>query len=118
MEKVYYNKLVADGLPEKLDRLGSAYSIRVMEQDEYEQELMKKVAEEARELSIARTKEEMLKELADVLEIIDAIKRAKGLSDEEVAEAKAARLEKRGGFFKRLYMHWSEDDGYEASKGK
>jgi predicted house-cleaning noncanonical NTP pyrophosphatase (MazG superfamily) len=117
MKKVYYNKLVADGLPGKLQALGSAYDIRVIEDDEeYEQELLKKLVEEANELRSAKSKDEVLKELADVLEIIDAIKTVKGLFDAEVTEVKAERLQKRGGFFKRLFMHWSEDDGYEAKK--
>lgn len=116
MKKVFYNKLVADGLPEKLEKLGSAYDIRVMEQDEYEQELLKKVAEEAAELRSARTKEDVLKELADLLEIIDALKVAKGLTDEEVTAMRKERFLKRGGFAKRLYMYWSEDDGYEANR--
>jgi predicted house-cleaning noncanonical NTP pyrophosphatase (MazG superfamily) len=119
MEKKFYNKLIADQVPDNMTKLGKAFEIRTLDDDaEYERELLKKVVEEAEELRTAPTKEAALKEFADVLEVLDAISILKGFSTEEVLAMKEARFQKRGGFFKRIFLLWSQDDGYEANKNK
>lgn len=117
MRRITYNKLIADKVPENMEKQGVQFEVRTLTDDaEYERELLKKVVEEAKELESAPSKEHALKEIADVLEVIDAVKKLKGISDDEVVTMKATRLEKRGGFLKRIFLLWSEDDGYEAKK--
>jgi predicted house-cleaning noncanonical NTP pyrophosphatase (MazG superfamily) len=100
-----------------MTRLGKQFEIRVMDDDvEFERELLKKVVEEAEELRAASNHEAAVKELADVLQVIEAVKSLKGITDEEVEAMREARLEKRGGFLKKILLIWSEDDGYEAKK--
>lgn len=117
MKKVIYEKLVRDGVPEFLTKIGKAFEIREMEDDElFERELLRKVIEEAEELSIAKGRDSVIQEIGDLLEVIDALKARNGITDAEATAAKTDRAMARGGFSKRIMLLWSEDDGYEAGK--
>lgn len=117
MKKVIYEKLVRDGVPEFLTKIGKAFEIREMADDElFERELLRKIIEEAEELSIAKGRDSIIQEIGDLLEVIDALKARNGITDAEVIAAKTDRAMARGGFSKRIMLLWSEDDGYEASK--
>lgn len=117
MNKIFYNKLIADKVPDNMTKLGKQFETSVLVDDaDYERALLNKIVEEAEELRTAPSKEATLKEIADVLEVIEAIKNIKGFSNEEVQAMKEARFQKRGGFLKRLFLLWTEDDGYEVAK--
>ena len=68
MEKVY-NKLVRDRIPEIIKKDGETLFVRKLSQKEFKAEVLKKVLEEAQELSEAKNREELLKECADLQEI-------------------------------------------------
>lgn len=71
MKKVYYNKLVRDGIKEKIERLGEECSVRVIvDEAEFEQELLKKVMEEANALAHVRNREEFLAEYCDLMVVL------------------------------------------------
>lgn len=65
-----YNKLVRDKIPEILDVKGIAYEKRIADPEEYTLELIKKLGEEIQEFSEAGDVEE----LADIVEVIEALK--------------------------------------------
>ena|SRR5258708_3405564 len=93
-----YNKLVRDRIPELLDKKGVAYEKRIASPEEYKEELLKKLKEEAEEFGEAGAPEE----LADVIEVIEALKRLP-----EYAEVEELRLRKqveRGGFKERIIL--------------
>ena len=95
---VAYEKLVRDRIPEVLDAKGIAYEARVADDGEFRAELIKKLAEEAAELAEAGAPEE----LADVLEVTDALLRLPEYADvRRIQEQKRAE---RGGFAKRLIV--------------
>ncbi len=101
-----YPKLVRDGIPEivKADK-GIDAKIRVLEDDEeYLAYLLKKVEEEADELTNAESKEHIVEEMADVLEVMDAILKFNDIDIEIVKKVQIEKVEKRGGFEKRLLM--------------
>lgn len=81
-----YNKLVRDKIPEMLDAKGIPYEKRTAGPEEYRQELIKKLTEEAAEFAEAGAPEE----LADVLEVIEALR-----SLPEYASVEELRLQKR-----------------------
>lgn len=72
-----YNKLVRDKIPQLLDNKGVAYEKRVASLEEYKAELIKKLQEEVAEFSEAGSAEE----LADVLEVIDALRKLSEYKD-------------------------------------
>lgn len=106
MERVYHYKLVRDGIPEKIKASGGECEVRIMEQEEFEQELKQKLTEEAGELEKAKT-EDLPEELADLLEILKSLAEHYGIRWQVVEEAQVAKRAKRGSFKKRLFLIWS-----------
>ena len=93
-----YNKLVRDNIPDILDQKGIPYEKRVASEEEYKAELVKKLAEEIGEFSEAGA----LEELADILEVIEAL--SKLPEYQAVEELRIKKREERGGFEKRFIL--------------
>ena len=94
----HYEKLVRDRIPEILDAKGVPYEKRVADDAEYRTELIKKLVEEANEFAEAGAVEE----LADVLEVVAALRALPEYHDvESVREQKAIE---RGGFSDRIIL--------------
>lgn len=98
-----YNKLVRDGIPEILDGKGVSYEKRIASDEEYKTELIKKLAEEAAELAVAGNPEE----LADVIEVVEALKRLPEYS--EVENIRRKKAEAKGTFDKRIILKGEKD---------
>lgn len=95
-----HNKLVRDNIPEIIKADNHIPITRILDDDEYRDELARKLIEEANEY----TKDRNLVELADVLEVVRALIATHGASHEEVEKLRAERAEKRGGFAKRIFL--------------
>lgn len=119
MEKLQFNKLVGDNVVPKLEARGLQFEARTIEGDEeFARELVNKIVEEAEEVRDSVDRAELVKELADIVDVIAALRELKGITDDELAAAIASRREKRGGFSKRQYVLWTEDDGYRSNGSK
>lgn len=94
----HYNKLVRDKIPEILDGKGIAYEKRVASPEEYKTELIKKLDEEIKEFS----EQTSIEELADVMEVVEALKKLPEYADAENLRIKKAK--ERGGFDKRIIL--------------
>lgn len=118
MAKVYYNKLIRDRIPERIEANGETFEVRqVTDEAELQQELLKKVAEEASALSRARSREEFIDEYADLMVVLDTLTALLELSEAEVSTALQENLEAKGGYQERLFLNWSEDNaGYESNE--
>jgi len=84
-EKVY-TKLVRNEIPSIIENDSEIPVTRILSDDEYRIELHKKLKEECNEVLEAKTKEEIIEGLADVLEIIKAISELNGEYLEKVIE--------------------------------
>lgn len=93
-----YNKLVRDRIPEMLDGKNIPYEKRIAGPEEYKIELIKKLVEEAREFEV----DGRVEELADVLEVIEALKKLPEYT--AVEEVKQKKKEERGGFEERIIL--------------
>jgi len=93
-----YNKLVRDKIPQILDAKLVSYEQRIASPKEYKAELIRKLGEEVGEFTQACDPEE----LADVLEVIEALKKLPEFKDAE--ELKRKKFEDRGGFDKRIIL--------------
>jgi predicted house-cleaning noncanonical NTP pyrophosphatase (MazG superfamily) len=102
-----YNKLVRDRIPEIIAADGRQCSTEIMSDDEYRQALLAKLVEEAQEVAAA-DRDEMVKEIADLYEVIDALLIAFGLDREAVLAIQRKRHDGRGGFEKRIKLLWTE----------
>ena len=101
-----YPKLVRDNIPEIVGKLAKKeVKIRILDNDdEYSKFLLKKIEEEAHELSNAKDKKHTIEEVADIMELIDTILEFNGFDLKTVREVQKEKAEKRGGFKKRVLM--------------
>ena len=97
-------KLVRDKIPEIIIADGKKPIIRILDNDEYLQELDKKLNEEIAEYQADKSIEEM----ADALEVLFAICEARGYSIGELMKVRNSKRDKRGGFEKKIF--WSGNE--------
>ncbi|MGA3292224.1 MAG: nucleoside triphosphate pyrophosphohydrolase [Candidatus Microgenomates bacterium] len=107
MERKYiHNKLVRDKIPQVIKASGGEGKIKILSEKRFEEELKKKLIEEAKELNKA-SKEEIVNELADVLELTKSIAAHYKIKFSKVEKFMMAKRKKRGGFRKKLFLVWS-----------
>ena len=117
MSRVYYNKLVRDLIKDKIESKGEVCEVREITDDkELEQELFKKIVEEATALSRSHTREEFLSEYADLMVVLDALTATLGFSEAEIKVAIEENVEKKGFFHQKHFLHWSDDKGYTSNE--
>ena len=111
-----YNKLIRDRIPEIIEATGKKYDIEVMDDSSYRKMLLQKVVEEAQEL-VEASPEEIIMELADLYEVLDAVVATYNLSNDDV---KSLQEEKPD-----IYLHILQgilgeklDIGLDYVKGK
>lgn len=101
-----YNKLVRDKIPEIIESDGKTCKMRILSDDEYIAALEAKLNEEVAEYQSDKSLEEM----ADVLEVLQAICVARGYSLEELDEVRARKVEERGAFAERIFLELVKGD--------
>lgn len=95
-----YNKLVRDKIPKIIKHKGQIPLTRIASREEYKKRLYDKLREEVDEFLEDKNKEE----LADVLEVINSICEINNFDKEELEEIRKEKLEKKGGFNKRIIL--------------
>jgi len=103
MEKIM-NKLVRDNIPDIITKNGDTPYFKTLTDEEYIKALKDKLLEEYNEVISAKTKEEVLEECADLLEILFAFSKASGYTEEDLLNTRILKREKRGGFDKKIYL--------------
>lgn len=103
MEQLF-NKLVRDKIPNKIESNGEVAITRILSDDEYKNELYKKLLEESHEVINSQGGEDTLEELADVLEVLKAIAELNNKKIDDVIEKANQKRLNRGGFEKRIFL--------------
>ncbi len=117
MAKVYYNKLIRDGIKEKIEQKGEDCSVRVIvDEAEFEQELLKKVVEEASALAHVRNRTDFLAEYCDLMVVLDALTHKLEISEAEIKLAMTDNVAKKGLFKYHHFLEWSDDSGYISNE--
>lgn len=117
MKKVYYNKLVRDGIKTKIETNNELCSVRVIADDvEFEQELLKKVVEEATALAHVRTRIEFLAEYTDLMVVLDALTSTLEISEAELKIAMTENVTQKGLFKQRHFLEWSQAGNYKSNE--
>lgn len=102
MERVY-NKLVRDNIPNIIENKGETPITRILNGEEYQKELEKKLHEEYLEV-LAATKDDRVEELADMIEVIRALAKLENKTLEEVLTIANQKNDKRGAFTNRIFL--------------
>jgi predicted house-cleaning noncanonical NTP pyrophosphatase (MazG superfamily) len=102
-----YNKLVRDFIPEIIRQSGNQCEVAIMSEAEFSQALREKLLEEAQEVTGA-SPQDLVSELADLQEVIDALLAVYGISREEVLTEQRRKRTERGGFKQRLRLLWTD----------
>lgn len=98
-----YNKLVRDKIPDIIKANGEEPETRVLSDEEYKEELEKKLLEEYHEV-LEATGSDRLEELADMLEVMLSLAALEDKTlDDIIATADQKRI-KRGGFKEKIYL--------------
>ena len=98
--KTTYNKLVRDRIHEIIKNNGQACVTEILSTEEYIKALDEKLCEEMEEYQ----RDKSIDELADLLEVVYSVAKARGWSVEELEEVRKNKSEKRGGFEKRIFL--------------
>ena len=98
-----YNKLVRDNIPQIINASGQKCDIEILEDDQYILMLNEKLFEEIDEYKEAAG-EEIVGELADVVEIIFAIAEHHGISINTLNKVREEKSNERGGFKDKIFL--------------
>lgn len=113
MSKVY-NKLVRDRIPEIIEASGKTCLTATLSDEAYIHMLDQKLNEELDEYQESKSMEE----LADLIEVIAAVAKARGCSWEELLRIRNQKRGKRGGFEKGILLIEVSDTPTKKSQCK
>ena len=94
------HKLVRDRIPGIIEASGGTCICKVLSEEAYISMLDKKLNEELAEYQESKS----LEELADLLEVMGAVVKARGYTWDQLTAVRKKRLEERGGFEKRILL--------------
>ena len=95
-----YNKLVRDRIPEIIEKNGKRCICETLLQDQFIAMPDAKLDEELAEYQQSKS----LEELADLLEVMGAVVRARGYTWDQLTDIRKKKKEERGGFEKRILL--------------
>ena len=99
MAKIF-NKLVRDRIPEIIEASGKTCLTATLSDDAYLHMLDQKLNEELAEYQESKSMEE----LADLLEVMEAVVRARGHTWDDLIRIRTEKRTKRGGFEKKILL--------------
>lgn len=101
-------KLWRDKMPALLQKHGSHIHIKPLNDSEFNHELRIKLLEEAEEVKAARTRENLVEELADLYEVIDTLADLHEITKAEIIAAQEKKRNEKGGFAGRTFVTIAE----------
>ena len=100
-----FNKLVRDKIPEIIKSRGDIPFVHIAQEKEYEEALEAKLNEEVKEFLTDASVEEV----ADILEVLQAICELKGVDLKNLEEVRKKKVQERGAFQKRIILEKTDD---------
>lgn len=100
------DKLIRDKLPEIVKEENDiVLDCRILNDSEYQDALKRKLIEESIEVQSAKASDEIIDELADVMEVFESLINSLALSFDDIIQRKQKRKMERGGFKEKVYCH-------------
>lgn len=100
MPTTYYNKLIRDKIPEIIEKSGKRPITEILDDEAYKKHLDIKLGEELQEY----LNDDNINELADLVEVVYAILKYKGIEPDDFERIRKKKAEERGSFDKRLLL--------------
>ena len=115
--RVYYNRLVRDNIPTKIEAKHEKCEYRkISDVQELQQELFKKIKEEASSIAMVRDKAEFLEEYSDLMVVLETLIQQLDITKEQVIAARKENLIRKGAYKHGYYLLWSADVGYQSNE--
>ena len=108
MKKYNFNKLIRSNLPERMKKEGVYLSGRPLTDEEFAKELKNKLVEEAGEVQDTHSREDLIKELADVMEVIETLTSLHGITKEEIEKERLLKCQINGHFLAANFVDYIE----------
>ena len=108
MKKYQFNKLIRSKLPERMSVEGVNVVGRNLNSEEFTQELKNKLVEEAIEVQDTNSRDSLVRELADVMEVIESIISVHNITKEEVEKERVIKRETNGQFLPANFVDYIE----------
>ena len=108
MKKYQFNKLIRSKLPERMNLEGVNIIGRHLNEEEFILELKNKLVEEAIEVRDTDSKDDLIKELADIMEVIESIISVHSITEEEVEKERIVKSEVNGHFLPTNFVDYIE----------
>lgn len=102
------NKLVRDKILSIMQEHGSKLYWRKLEDVEFIKQLKMKLLEEVHEISQAKSKEELLEKMADLLEVFQTLAQMCNISQKELTAFQKKKSEEKGSFNNRVFVTFAE----------
>jgi predicted house-cleaning noncanonical NTP pyrophosphatase (MazG superfamily) len=99
-----YDKLIRDGISERLRQKGVSHKTRTLSPAEFAVALRSKLDEEIAEYDAAQDPDDRLSELADLVEVVYALARLDGHEPSDVEARRHRKAGDDGGFEGRLFL--------------
>lgn len=104
MPKFELNKLVRDKLVDDYEKSNQLAEYKKLTPIEHKSELIRKIIEEASEIKIDSSQDEIISEIADIRQVIDDLSELCGISSEQIELKKQTKFDKKGGFKAGVYV--------------
>lgn len=115
INRIYYNKLIRDNIPAKIEAKRQKCEVRkITDVQELQQELFKKIQEEADSLAMVRSKEKFLEEYSDLMVVLETLIKQLEISRDELIAARKQNLLEKGSYKHGYFLHWSADVKYRS----
>ena len=103
-----YNKLIRDKIPEIIKKSGKKCKTSILDDVSFNICLLNKLIEESNELQSAKTKEEIIEELADVYEVLEAFIQHNNIDNNDIMKIKIKKGATKGLFNKKIFLEYVE----------
>lgn len=104
MKTVFFNALVRDKIPDFLESKECVVHKIILGDDAFDQALREKLIEESAEVRLATSKDELIEELADLQEVIQALLRHHSIDKSDLEAIQLKKREAKGGFQNRTFV--------------
>jgi predicted house-cleaning noncanonical NTP pyrophosphatase (MazG superfamily) len=108
MPRFKLDKLVRDGLKDEYERSGQKTEYKELTVEGHKAALIRKIIEEALEIKVTDSNDDLIKEIADIEQALDDFKKINEITDEQVQVVKQKKFDKIGGFIGATYVNTLE----------